>query len=452
MKHLFLALGLWLLACLSSQAQNVWVYNIRKDPAGVLSITPALAKPIQTIAAASSANLVLHYDNTIIPTPANLSVTLITKDAAGQPTSSPIAVVGTPTTADATYSIAGSSVDASKDKTATIEVAYAGAANPIGKIAVKLTGPAPTPNGNNQDKTPSTVLGCLDQYPYPDSYYDEARNEATFIVSVNGNVVARPTEPIDEDDKIIVHVVGPQDLLDKLVVERKSAFRAPGAYRIVGEGNDTFHESRFESDCNEVVVQLADFEPGRGQVQLSRLDANGRSTAFSEFDFGVNPLYRGAFSFGPVYSWLTDRSFGTVNNQITVTEQSPRVHYVLSYTHYIWGRRDDEKPNRQGLLHQLYPTFGLSLQNTLKNVFAGVTYDILGTNIYLTAGAHVGRVTVIDPTSGLSVGSTLPTTLTSVPTRSETDADWFIGLSLDLRAATKFLGLFGKGTATTIGR
>jgi sulfur carrier protein ThiS len=450
MKHLFSALGFWLLACLPSQAQDSWVYNIQKNAAGTLSITAALAKSAQTIGVASSANLILHYDNSVIPTPANLSVTLITKDAAGHVANSTISVVGAPTATDATYSIVGSSVDASKDKMATIQIAYPNAANLIGKIQVKL--PDPNSNEGNQDKPPSTVLGCLDQYPYPDSYYNEARNEATFIVSVNGNVVARPTEPIDEDDKIIVHVVGPQDLLDKLVVERKSAFRTPGAYRIVGEGTDTFHESRFESDCNEVVVQLADFEPGRGQVQLSRLDANGRSTAFSEFDFGVNPLYRGAFSFGPVYSWLTDRSFGTVNNQITVTEQSPRVHYVISYTHYIWGRRDDEKPNRQGLMHQLYPTFGLSLQNTLKNVFAGVTYDILGTNIYLTAGAHVGRVTVIDPTSGLDVGSTLPATLTSVPTRSETDVDWFIGLSLDLRAATKFLGLFGSGTAASIGR
>ena len=285
-------------------------------------------------------------------------------------------------------------------------------------------------------------MDCATREAVPGSLYNAKANTATFIVTTTGNILYRPNEPIDENDQVTVKVVGLKSDIDALQVHRSSAIRQVGTYYIMGDPATLAAKATKTGDCASLTVPLADFAPGKGEVELVQTQSDGKKLVLGTFDFKVNRLYRGAFSFGPVYSWLTDRSFGSVRSGkdtvVTVTAQSPRLRYMVAYTHYFRkGGIDEEKQSRLGLLA---PTIGLSLTDPLKNLFLGLTYDILGSNTYLTVGGHLSEVTVIDPTTNLSVGSKLPSKITQVPTRTQLDLNWFVSLGIDLRAAGKFLG------------
>ncbi|MBJ6107602.1 hypothetical protein JAO73_01155 [Hymenobacter sp. BT523] len=373
----------------------------------------------------------------------------------GSPVVVQLAPASGATGATARFELSGATIDPMPARQATL-LFFDNGTPTDAKASIEINVAPPETGGADCDVAADDPATDAEKVAFAKALYDDANNTATFIVSHTGNVLYRPGDVIDEDDKIVIVVRGPRTELDKLLVQRKSAFRDVGVYRVVGEGTNTdafIRKAAKVSDCGLARVELADFAPGRGQVQLSRLGTNGVSTPLSDFDFGVHPLYQGALSFGPVCSWLTDRSFGTVakgaDNVITVTEQAPQLHYVFSYTHYIWGRRDVEK-RRTGvpLYQRLYPTFGLSVENTLKNAYVGATYDVFGSLFYLTAGCHVGRVTVVDPSSGLGIGSVLPTGVSTVPTRTETQSDWYVGVSLDLRAAAKLFAALGSGAAS----
>jgi hypothetical protein len=304
------------------------------------------------------------------------------------------------------------------------------------------------------DGAPSspTLFDCAQAELPPNSLYDRKGNQALFVVTTTGNVLYRPTEPIDEDDKVLVKVIGLSSDLQTLQVHRSSAIRQTGTYYIMGNAESAAANANSREPpaqrCASITVPLADFAPGKGEVELVQTQADGKKATLGTFDFTVNRLYRGAFSFGPVYSWLTDRSFGTVRSGndtvVTITEQSPRLRYMVAYTHYF-RKVDAEKQSRLGLLA---PTIGLSLTNPLKNLFLGLTYDIAGSNIYVTVGGHFSEITVIDPAAKLSVGSPLPRKLTTVPTRTQLGADWFVSASIDLRAAGR---LFTALTSTATG-
>jgi len=276
---------------------------------------------------------------------------------------------------------------------------------------------------------------------------------AVFYVNVNGEVISRPAVPIDENDKIVVRVVGTRDRLLALKVERKSAFRDATSIRLVGEPEGT--RGLVQRDTSPLAIKevvLSDFAPGKGEVQISAIDQTDTFKG-GDFDFQVNPLYRASLSFGPVYSWLADRSYGIASNGqqdvITVKDRiSPRIHYLITYTHFIWGKRDIEKNKTLHPYEHLNPMFGLTLNDVLNNGFFGISLDGLNNSIYIQGGAHFSHVTTLDPASGLSLGSPFSLGADKIPTAKEWRQDWFLGATIDLRAAIKLFSAAATGVGT----
>ena len=285
--------------------------------------------------------------------------------------------------------------------------------------------------------------------PWQDSLtYSAAGDWARFVVTPVGNVVFRPGDEVDENDRVQVVVVGDARLVPRLKVTRLSAFRAPGSFAILGADQELPFELKSAAGCAATGVLLSDFQPGQGQVQIATINDDGSQTTIGSFDFGVHTLYAGAFSLGAIRTELKDPTFGVAtvgpDTVLTRTEDgTPRVLYVLSYTPFLWGQRDVQKP--VPFIEHVNPMVGVVLNDIADNALLGLSIDLMN-SLYLQVGAHAGRVTRLDPRGGVRLGDPFTQPESEIPTVTEWGVDWFIGASLDLRAAVQLLR-----TATTGG-
>lgn len=287
----------------------------------------------------------------------------------------------------------------------------------------------------------------------PDALYDARNNLAYFAITPVGNVLARPADVIDENDVVIVTVVGDETVVPRLAVSRASTFRTPGQISFLGQGLSLENILKGEEEapplrCVERQFRISDFAAGKGEVKLELLDAEGKRAEVGRFDFGVHTLYSGAFSFGPIRTELRDPELGTVTRGgkevVTVTEDgTARVLYVLSFTPFMWGRRELEEPGPW--YTHINPTIGIVPAEVQRNAILGLSVDVLN-SFYLQGGVHAGRVRRLDPRSGLHLGDEFTGT-GDVPIVREWDADWFVGLTVDLRAAVEFLRIAATGAA-----
>jgi hypothetical protein len=270
---------------------------------------------------------------------------------------------------------------------------------------------------------------------------------AQFVVTPVGSILYRPADLVDENDRVRVVVVGDQRLLPRLAVTRKSAFRMPGAINFVGQGTNLGFNFKGAAACDSATFVLGDFSPGQGQVQISIVNADGSQTPTGSFDFAVHTLYSGAFSLGAFRTQLRNPTFGIsavgADSVLTQTEDgTPRLLYMLSYTHFIWGKRDILKS--EPWYHHVNPMVGVVLSDVKNNGVAGLSVD-LANGLYLQGGAHAGRVTRLDPQSGLQLGDRFTQATSTIPTVREWDVDWFVGVSVDVRAAAELLRMAVTG-------
>ena len=271
--------------------------------------------------------------------------------------------------------------------------------------------------------------------------YFSGDNLARFIVSPRGQVYfgAEP-DSVDENDKVEVVVVADERLTPRLKVSRKSAFRAPGALNVVGAGTSVGFRTQ-SSGCQMLTTRVQNFAPGKGEVEITALTDKGGDQPTGSFDFGVNTLYSGALAFGAIRTELRDPAFGLVasgsDSLITRKEDgTARVLYVVTYTPFIWGKRDLEK--RMPLHHHINPMVGATLTDLSRNAILGVSVDLFN-SFYLNGGVHAGRIRRLNSESGLEEGSPFVGNSTQIPTVREWDADWFVGVTLDIRAAAQLI-------------
>lgn len=270
--------------------------------------------------------------------------------------------------------------------------------------------------------------------------YDTRADRAEVVVAPDGFVIARPPLPMDEDDLLVVHVVGDPDVLATALVVRTSATRAVGKFQSLGdEVVGTIERQAFSGACGVARAELADFASGEGTFRITTTDPDGNKTATADVSVRVNPVYRGAFAFGPVLTGARDRAYELLADSTvseSVTGKSEGV-YVLSYTYFLGGPYDVEKTGSVGV----NPMIGISLTSPLESVFAGATIDLSRGAAYLMVGLHGREVTRLLDRDGLAVGERLPADLDSVPTREVWEWHPFGGFGIDVRAA---IGLFGK--------
>lgn len=273
--------------------------------------------------------------------------------------------------------------------------------------------------------------------------YDPKNNRGSIVVTVQGDVLARPTAPFDEDDVVEVHVVVDPRLAN-IRVTRKSAFRQVREVRVVGE--EVQESIRFGNElkwprCEERTFTLADFEPGRGEVEISLAEP---AQVMGSFDFQVDPLYTGAFSLAAVWTKQTEPGYVLVSSGekkvVAVGDAGDRdLVYSVLFTPYLWGKRDLQKP-LQHWYERVNPTLGLALNNTSDHGFIGLSVDLPG-GIAAIIGEHFRRVSTLAKESGLVPGAEFTGGADELPLVKRWDHDRFVAISIDLRVAINLIRL-----------
>jgi|GEM_PF-3551128 len=298
----------------------------------------------------------------------------------------------------------------------------------------------PSSGGKKAGQAQGASLACT---PTPLlQTYDEDGNVAHFVVTPGGSILQRPDQPIDEDDVVIVHVYGDEPVVDNIEVARTSATRTTGTLSIAGAGEKP-DLSLFDAEdlvCVERQFTLGDFAPGEATVEMYTIEA-GTKTTLGSFKFNVNTLYHGILSFGPVWTrQLGNETFklapsGTDKIIVASEEKDRNVIYTVAYTYYFLGRRDLEKSYSP--LRRLNPTIAVAINDMSDHAMAGLSFD-LG-QIIITGGIHFAHVTRLSSASGLVPGSKFIGTDADIPTSKSWEHKLFVGVTVDLRAATALL-------------
>lgn len=284
--------------------------------------------------------------------------------------------------------------------------------------------------------------------PSESSTYSRSQNRAVFIVDVLGNVLAAPTENVDENDTVVVRVIADNRLHRFLRVRRKSAIRTL-TNRLLGSGlkvpiAQLAQGLPVPGACEPKDFVLKDFNPGKGEVEI-QAQVGTQTQSLGTFEFIVDPLYNGMFSLGTATSNLTDRSFKlrTVDEDkfIYATEEGDTTQYVVYFTPFLRAR--DIEKSGQPFWEHINPTFGISTQNTGSNAYAGVSIDYKG--FVVSGGWHFSRINALATSSGLEEGDVFAGAEADIPQAERWENDKFIGVSIDLRSAVELFQTLVSG-------
>lgn len=265
--------------------------------------------------------------------------------------------------------------------------------------------------------------------------------EASILLDSRGNSLSKSNNfEFDENDRLIVYVLGKSDYLKALEVKRTSPGRDKTAIRYIG---DTFVENDASkrrdanyTDCYRKFI-LDDFAPGEGAINLNASSNKSQvSSVIGETTIQVNPLYRGRFSLGIVNTRLTDKNYIIQNNgtdDIIVDSNSYNSDYQfgLMYTPFVWGKRDIRKPTRWW--KKFNPTIGIPLENMEDNLYLGINYE-LSPSISIIVGRHHGKVDRLIPESGLNIGDVFSG---AIPTAKQWDDKQFVSISFNMEVLNK---------------
>ena len=269
-----------------------------------------------------------------------------------------------------------------------------------------------------------------------------------YVLWADGTPIAAPiTSPV-EGMAIRFYVLGEQSVLSHLSVKRKSALRIVTISNVAGGGTPLPPKTDFNPQgrqlitCGVDTTTIGDFASGDAQIEISALDDDGTTHVENTFDFNVHALYTGAYALAAISTNVANPSFGKAFNGtdtvVTATDDGRhRVLYAMTYTPFVWGRRDITRPTARWW-EALNPMVGVVLNDIPNNAIIGVSYDV-GNLLYATGGLHAARVSTLDQTAGAVLGQPYENRAATVPTVKRWEYGWFGGASIDLQGAVGLL-------------
>jgi hypothetical protein len=357
-----------------------------------------------------------------------------------------------PTAARATFTTTQATLNMKAAPAVLISI---GAESPIA-VPVAVPDPPSTATAVRSTLTGREFLPCDTRV----AHGPLGRNEVVYVVTPTGSVVARSAPFIDEDDQLMVYVQGHPDIVSRIHVERESAFREVGGFPLVGMDvtidPSLVRQSAGGDKCVMTGAPLENFAgSAAGKVKISLMTPKRNAPdsdppkefemkAVGGFELPVHRLYRGAFSFGLMRTELPNPAYAVPEGDSVLVETGAgrRYLYTLLFTPFIWGARDVESWSLARLPQYINPSIGAVVNEIGKNGVAGLTLE-LPAGIFLTAGLHTGRVT--RPAPGLQTGAVVPGTRRKAPSEERWETETFSSLSVDLRAAARFLSRLGTG-------
>jgi hypothetical protein len=278
--------------------------------------------------------------------------------------------------------------------------------------------------------------------------YDAVNNKGYVVLTPTGRILHKDLDLFDENDTLVVTIVGDKELLSQLKVKRISPFRRKGIVRLVGEEVELPIERKALEEPGLEVFKVQDFEPGKGEIEISVIGDPDR--VIGTFEFNVNPLYTGIISYGGVWTRAVDPDYKLVTGE---TEEAENIliegnagerdlHYALLYTPYIWGKRDLEKiyPILSWYKY-INPTVGIVPNDITNHALLGVSIDLPIGGTLFTIGLHISRIDELAKDTKAEVGKPYAAGKDAddvkLPTSREAGKYFFYAVSVDLRAAVK---------------
>lgn len=274
--------------------------------------------------------------------------------------------------------------------------------------------------------------------------YEKEQNMAYLIVDENGNLLGNNPVNIDQDDVIILIVIGDQTTISNFSVD------FVGTYAPVDLQMRSFEKPAANFNQNAAVPPTLDakvFTRGPFTSETVEVKVKKSGTLIATYSLRVNKLFHLGFGVGVNITDLIDPDFeitaiDATTNTITSKNDSKRTIFSLNVVWYwrstllYWQRGSNITRGRDVLkepmlIERINPTFGISLDGKMRdNIFAGVNFEFArGGSINL--GYHWGKVTKLN-LDGFELGTT-PFTGTTVPTSEEWDGRFFVGVMLDTR-------------------
>jgi hypothetical protein len=283
--------------------------------------------------------------------------------------------------------------------------------------------------------------------------YNRAGNVAEVVITPRGSLLTPLPESFDEDDMLRVTVYADARLMPLLKVARKSGFRAVGGINILGMDVAVPPSLKLQgaglksqAQCTTATFVLRDFASGKGEVELTIVSGND-PVVIGGFEFAVHPLYTGMFSLGGLWTNLLAPGFdvATQGGQSVVVQNEQgkrRFAYAFLYTPFVWASRDIVKG--APWYEHVNPSIGFVLDHPLDNAFLGATVDF-NASVLVTGGVIFSHVQKLQ---GVNVGDAFSGTADQLPITHSWEHDWFVAVSVDLRAAVALVRAVVTSPAT----
>lgn len=270
-----------------------------------------------------------------------------------------------------------------------------------------------------------------------------------YVVWLDGTPISSPARPLVEGQSAEFYIVGETALINRVRVARKSALRTVTVSNVLGGTTNAsgaapeFNRQGLPvTTCGVFHAEFNDLAPGAAEVEIAVLGDDGTTELKNTFDFDVNALYTGAYTFGAIRTNLGSPEFAKVYNGAdtvvsTTADAGQRIQYIMTYTPFVWGARDVTRPPARWY-EAIDPFVGVVLNDIPNNAIAGLSYSV-GSMLYVIGGVHAARVLTLDANAGAELGKPFENRAASVPTVKSWKAGWFWGIAVDLQGAIGLL-------------
>ncbi|HUX33801.1 MAG TPA: hypothetical protein VMV51_07995 [Gemmatimonadaceae bacterium] len=282
-----------------------------------------------------------------------------------------------------------------------------------------------------------------------------------YVVWLDGTPISSPARPLVEGESAEFYIVGETALINRVKVVRKSALRTVTVSNVLGATvNAAGAAPEFNrqglpvTTCGVFHAEFNDLAPGAAEVEIDVLGDDGTTELKNSFDFDVNALYTGAYTFGAIRTNVGSPAFAKVYNGAdtvvsTTVDAGRRIQYVMTYTPFVWGARDVTRPPARWY-EAIDPFVGIVLNDVPNDAIAGLSYSV-GSMLYVIGGVHAARVLRLDANAGAEMGKPFENRAASVPTVKSWKAGWFWGISVDLQGAVGLLKTALSATTAATG-
>lgn len=282
---------------------------------------------------------------------------------------------------------------------------------------------------------------------------------ANIVMNPFGQVLYRSPSRYNDEDVVTVTVLADHRVTHLLDIKMASDLAQPVVTNIYGADQQPFNRQSLRGDpavaperrCSFTAAEpLGPFASPKGVVKVTVYDGASVKDLGSA-EFVVAPMYTGTFTLGGISTALESPTFAKAfNGQDTVIvrrDDGRRILYTAMYTHF-WRKRDLSRPLPANRLYEaITPMVGVVLNDVTSNALIGASVE-LRPGFAFVAGWHLGRVTVLDESTGAGEGGEWENR-GDVPTENEWKDGGFFGLSIDVRAAGALLqSLLGGGSGS----